>query len=112
MYRSYLGCDEEDLYRYTLGRWLWNEAEQLASRYVKFNMEELARIATRSIGSSSCVEIEKLTEGNFNKAFLMTMDDGRQVVAKVPNPNAGHRHFNTASEVATMDFVYPSRSPR
>jgi hypothetical protein len=33
------------------------------------------------------------------------MDDGRQVVAKIPNPNAGRPHFTTASEVATMDFV-------
>jgi hypothetical protein len=70
-------------------------------------MEELARIAARSVGSGACVEIEKLTEGNFNKAFLMTMDDGREVIAKVPNPNAGYPHFNTASEVATMEFVHP-----
>lgn len=33
------------------------------------------------------------------------MQDGREVVAKVPNPNAGIPHFITASEVATMDFV-------
>lgn len=33
------------------------------------------------------------------------MVDGREVIAKVPNPNAGRPHFNTASEVATMDFV-------
>lgn len=35
----------------------------------------------------------------------MTMDDGKQVVAKVPNPNAGLPHFTIASEVATMEFV-------
>jgi hypothetical protein len=33
------------------------------------------------------------------------MDDGQEVVAKVPNPNAGTPHFTTASEVATMEFV-------
>ncbi|KAJ5896137.1 uncharacterized protein N7473_005536 [Penicillium subrubescens] len=32
------------------------------------------------------------------------MDDGQEVVAKVPNPNAGTPHFTTASEVATMEF--------
>ena len=47
----------------------------------------------------------------FNKAFLMFMDDGREVVAKVPNPNAGIPHFTTASEVATMDFVSLSWTP-
>lgn len=33
------------------------------------------------------------------------MDDGRQVITKVPNPNAGLPFYTTASEVATMDFV-------
>ena len=35
----------------------------------------------------------------------MSMDDGQEAIAKVPNPNAGVAHFTTASEVATMDFV-------
>ena len=46
----------------------------------------------------------------FNKAFLMSMDDGQEVIAKVPNPNAGVAHFTTASEVATMDFVGSPRA--
>ena len=33
------------------------------------------------------------------------MDDGQEVIAKVPNPNSGTPYFTTASEVATMDFV-------
>ncbi|KAK2762249.1 hypothetical protein FQN54_001259 [Arachnomyces sp. PD_36] len=33
------------------------------------------------------------------------MGDGTQVVAKLPNPNAGAAHFTTASEVATMEFM-------
>ncbi|KAL1973381.1 hypothetical protein VTN31DRAFT_6016 [Thermomyces dupontii] len=40
----------------------------------------------------------------FSKAFVNSMDYGREVVAKVPNANAGFPHFTTASEVATMDF--------
>ncbi|KAL3437833.1 phosphotransferase enzyme family protein [Aspergillus tetrazonus] len=35
----------------------------------------------------------------------MSMDDGQEVIAKIPNPNAGVPHFTTASEVATMDFA-------
>lgn len=35
----------------------------------------------------------------------MTMEHGREVVAKVPNPNAGIPHLTTASEVATMNLV-------
>ncbi|KAJ9297731.1 hypothetical protein DTO217A2_8554 [Paecilomyces variotii] len=33
------------------------------------------------------------------------MEDGRQLVVKIPNPNAGPAHYTTASEVATMQFV-------
>ncbi|KAL1856153.1 hypothetical protein Plec18170_004022 [Paecilomyces lecythidis] len=47
----------------------------------------------------------KYREGLYNKAFLITFDDGTEVVAKLPNPNAGPKRFTTASEVATMDYV-------
>ncbi|KAL5395434.1 hypothetical protein PMIN03_013022 [Paraphaeosphaeria minitans] len=33
------------------------------------------------------------------------MIDGRQFIARLPNPNAGRPHYTTASEVATMDYV-------
>ncbi|KAJ9196680.1 hypothetical protein DTO164E3_6210 [Paecilomyces variotii] len=100
--------DDDSFYHYTGGRWLFNEAEQLADRRVKFNMTELVRVATASLGYSlsSCIGVQKLPEGNYNKAFLIKMCDGRQVVAKVPNPNAGLPFYTTASEAATMDFVY------
>jgi hypothetical protein len=68
-------------------------------------MRELAGVAASSISAPCCVIVEKLAEGMFNKVFLMTMDDGREVIAKVPNPNAGPSDLTTASEVATMDYV-------
>lgn len=69
-------------------------------------MNKLARIAASSVKSSRCVAIEKYPEGQHAKAFLMTMEDGKQVVAKVPNPNnAGPSRLTTESEVATMEFV-------
>lgn len=46
-----------------------------------------------------------MADGLYSKALLLTMDDGVQVIGKVPNPNAGIPRFTTASEVATMDFV-------
>lgn len=95
----------DDLFRYTAGRWLWGEEEQLSRRYVKFNVDELVHIAMRSTGSSPCVAIKKLPEGGFNKVLLLTMSDGKDVIARIPNPNAGRPHFTTASEVATMQFV-------
>lgn len=39
------------------------------------------------------------------------MEDGNEVIAKLPNPNAGKPHFTTASEVATMHFVFSPLCP-
>ncbi|PYH83584.1 hypothetical protein BO82DRAFT_373054 [Aspergillus uvarum CBS 121591] len=79
----------------------------MAIRNVNFNMNELAKRAAESVGSTltQCARVEKFPDGMFNKAFLFTMQDGTQVVGKVPNPNAGRAHYTTAREVATMDFV-------
>lgn len=77
----------------------------MSQRYIPFDMNELGRIAAEAVGSESCSKVEKYPDGMFNKTFLFTMNDGTQVVGKVPNPNAGRPHFTTASEVATMDFV-------
>ncbi|KMU77095.1 hypothetical protein CISG_06133 [Coccidioides immitis RMSCC 3703] len=97
--------DLEALHRYTSGRWLWNEHQQLACRYVKFDMSRLLELAVSLIGSKYCVEVVKISEGQYNKVFLLTMNDGREVIVKLPNPNAGRPCFTTASEVATMDFL-------
>ena len=74
-------------------------------REIKFDLNRLASVAVDSVGATQCISIKKYPDGMFNKSFLMTMEDGREVVTKVPNPNAGVPHFTTASEVATMDFV-------
>ena len=77
----------------------------MAERYVRFNVPELMRIAAISVGRDKCVEMVKVAEGGFNKIFLLTMDDGYEVIARIPTPIAGPPHYMTASEVATMDFV-------
>ncbi|KAH1545133.1 hypothetical protein KXX57_004852 [Aspergillus fumigatus] len=75
----------DTLFSYTSGRWLWDEAAQLRKRYQPFNVEEHKQTAARS-------------------AFLLTMDDDVQVIAKIPNPYIPQK-FVTASEVATLDFL-------
>ncbi|KAK1144575.1 hypothetical protein N8T08_005448 [Aspergillus melleus] len=99
-----------DFFRFTRGRFLSDESRQLSQTYVQFEVDELARLAVRaaeiaSKGSRKCVNIEKLPDGMHNKTVRFKMDNGFQVVGKVPNPNAGQAHYTTASEVATMDFV-------
>lgn len=97
--------DYEDFYRYTSGRWLWDEDSQLRERYKRFSVPELKNIAAKSVGAQTCLSISKLAEGGFNKVFRLVMDDGTIVIARIPNPNAGPPFKTTASEVATMDFV-------
>lgn len=94
-----------DLFHYTSGRWLWDEEQQLRDRFSPFNVPELQRVAASSVGANKCIEITKLAEGSFNKTFKLTLDNGMNVIARIPHPIAGPRHYTTASEVATMEFV-------
>ncbi|KAI2711767.1 hypothetical protein CBS147333_1270 [Penicillium roqueforti] len=89
--RSDQSWDKPDFHLYTAGRWLFNETQQLAERRVNFNFDELVRVAMESLdfGPHVCTEVEKLPDGNYSKAFLLTTESGHQLVAKVPNPNAG-----------------------
>jgi hypothetical protein len=51
------------------------------------------------------IKVLKCVEGQCNKALLLTMSTGQEIVAKTPNPNAGPSFYTTASEVATRQFV-------
>lgn len=96
------------MFDYKAHRWLWNETEQLQRRYLRFDIEALIRAGEDAAGpGAKCVEVTKLPEGNFNKTFLLTMRYGQELIARLPNPNAGRPHYTTASEVATMDYVRP-----
>jgi hypothetical protein len=57
----------------------------MALRTVRFDMNELARIAASAIGADRCVHVEKCPEDDFNKTYILRMDDGREVIGKVPN---------------------------
>ncbi|OJJ80889.1 uncharacterized protein ASPGLDRAFT_133742, partial [Aspergillus glaucus CBS 516.65] len=87
-------------------RWTWNEGQQLRSRYVSFDLNALIQVAEEAAGDDAvCVNITKSPEENFNKVFLVTMRDGKEVIVKIPNPNAGLGGYGTASEVVTMKYA-------
>jgi hypothetical protein len=100
-----LDSQYEDFFRYSSGRWIWDEEQQLLDRFRRFNVPELQRIAATSVGARECVSMIKLAEGSFNKVFRLVMNNGKVVIARIPNPNSGPAYYTTASEVATMDFV-------
>lgn len=77
----------------------------MQQRYIRYDVDQLARVAAKAVDSEFCATVEKFPDGMYNKTLLLTMSDGKQAVAKIPNPNAGLPHYTTASEVATLDYV-------
>ncbi|KAJ5735570.1 phosphotransferase enzyme family protein [Penicillium malachiteum] len=87
-------------------RLFFKEEKELERRHVKFNLQELLKIAVNACkGVRSGIKVTKCPEGLHNKAFILTMDNGSEVLAKLPNPNAGPAHFTVASEVATRELL-------
>jgi hypothetical protein len=94
---------EEELFRYTNGRFLASEDFQCRRRYLKFNVRKLCDVAAALNNPSPVVQVVKM-EGGFSKALLLKREDGREYLAKLPCPNAGPCHVTTASEVAVLQF--------
>ncbi|KAI5240526.1 hypothetical protein E4T43_06028 [Aureobasidium subglaciale] len=92
-------------FNFTRGRFLGNEKYELQRRHRKFDVYELMRVAARAVGANYCTSIQKCPDGMYNRILHLSMDNGKQVIAKIPNPNSGPPHFTTASEVATMQFT-------
>ncbi|KAG5294120.1 phosphotransferase enzyme family protein [Histoplasma capsulatum G186AR] len=97
-------ASQKTLFCYTSGRWLYDERRQLSRRYVKFNVEGLCRTASDIVGAP-CTQVTKLPEGLYNKVFSLKTDTGEELLARIPNPNAGSAREVIASEVATLDFL-------
>ncbi|KKZ65758.1 hypothetical protein EMCG_08433 [[Emmonsia] crescens] len=95
----------QELFSYTSGRYLYNEKLRLAERYVPFNIEALKKVTAHSVNREKVIQIKKLAEGGFNRVLLLTMDDGMEVVVKIPYSIAVPKSLATESEVATLDFL-------
>lgn len=93
-----------DPYEYTNGCWLRADAAQRDARRVKFDFPALCQKAISSApGANEILECSKV-EGNFNRAFIIRLDNGTKVVARVPFSVAGPSRLVTNSEVATMAY--------
>lgn len=97
--------DREDFHSYPHGRFVCDVTLNMAKRYVNFDIHELQKVAAQATNPESCVGVEKLPEGWNSKTFLMTTNDGAQVVTMLPNPCGGRPHFSTATEVAIINYV-------
>jgi hypothetical protein len=79
----------------------------LKERYVRFNVEALQRAAEDSIGNThgKVVSMKKLAEGGFNRVLVLELQDGFELIAKIPYHIARPEYFATASEAATLTFL-------
>ncbi|KAF9000330.1 protein kinase subdomain-containing protein PKL CAK Fmp29 [Cyathus striatus] len=105
---SNTGCHCNELFEYTSGRWIINDALRLEERKRVFNVGGLRRLAAESVGRSpdDIIDLKKLAfEGGFNRTFLITMRDSFQIVARIPYLATTPKYFAVASEVATMDLL-------
>ncbi|KAI0330147.1 hypothetical protein GY45DRAFT_1354116 [Cubamyces sp. BRFM 1775] len=85
----------------------YNDALRHKERKVAFYVKALSRLAAGSVGQDpeDVVSFDKLAEGGFNRAFVITLRDGRQVVARVPYPMTVPNYYAVASEVATTEYL-------
>ncbi|KAI3148379.1 hypothetical protein CBS147325_3532 [Penicillium roqueforti] len=65
----------------------------------------LRKICTDTPDTGGCTKVTKCAEGLHNKAFILTMDNGCEVLAKLPNPNTGAARFTITSEIATRKLL-------
>lgn len=94
----------DHLFRYNTGRFIVNEDYELAKRFSPFDLDGLCKIVSSVPSVASPIRRVEKKEGGYNKALLMTAENGRTVIAKVPCRNIVPRQYGTASEVAVLRF--------
>lgn len=97
--------NNEVLFAYSSGRFLYNEETRLRERYVKFNVSALKDVLTTCIGHGGVKHLVKLSEGGFNRVILATMEDGFRAIVKIPFWVSVPKTYATASEVATLSYL-------
>jgi len=96
-----------DPYSYTQGRWLDQDAERRAARELRFDFDALLEAAVKSSEGAreviSCEKKEK-KDGGSNRVFIVQLDNGASVVARLPTRLTGPPGLTVASEVATLRY--------
>ncbi|KAF4566301.1 hypothetical protein EYR36_011718 [Pleurotus pulmonarius] len=110
---SAIKAPQDDLFNYTSGRWIYNDALRHKERKATFDVDGLCRLAAESVNQSltDVVSLSKLAEGGFNRTFVVTLRDSRQVVARVPYPVTAPDYYAVASEAATIEYLRSCEIP-
>ncbi|PWY82158.1 phosphotransferase enzyme family protein [Aspergillus heteromorphus CBS 117.55] len=99
-----------DPHVYSSGRWLYRDKLERDARHVDFSFEALRqKVIELCPGAVAITDCQKL-EGGFNRVFIFTMDNCKQIVARLPFTLAGPARLTTASEVATVKYLQTNTS--
>ncbi|KAJ7097742.1 kinase-like domain-containing protein [Mycena belliarum] len=98
---------ESEIFNYTTGRFLVNDAHHLRQRRRVFDIPGLFKLIAKAMNckTDQITDFRKLGEGGLNRVFLITLDTEFQLIARVPYPRVTPKAYVVASEVATMDFL-------
>lgn len=92
-------------YLYTSGRWLRLDDAHQKSRRINFDFPALLqKVVEASPGATGVLEYEEKLEGGYNRAFVLRLDNGSRVVARIPFHHSGPPRLATNSEVATIAY--------
>lgn len=85
----------------------YNDTRRHLERHLKFNVQELQRVAAESVGCelSDTLDMKKIAEGALNPVFSIILTSGLRIIARIPYLISFPKCFATAGEVATMDFL-------
>jgi hypothetical protein len=77
--------------------WL-NDMSNSMLRHVSIQSKDVSNMGRVS-------KMDLCAEGDFNRVYLLTMDDGFEVIVKIPYSIALPKYYATATEVATLAFL-------
>jgi hypothetical protein len=93
-----------DPYAYTAGRWLNYDKLEREARHITFDFDTLCKVAVQLCPGATTVARYEKHEGSYNRVFVLELDNGKRIVARVPTSVAGPPRLMTNSEVATMTY--------
>ncbi|PYI17003.1 hypothetical protein BO99DRAFT_464480, partial [Aspergillus violaceofuscus CBS 115571] len=100
-----------DPYTYTSGRWLRDDELEYFSYYIAFDFGALCNRVLQLCPAASSIDNCKKLEGgergggDSNRVFVFTMNNSRQIVARLPFALTGLVRLTTSSEVATIRYL-------
>ena len=91
-------------FQFTVDRRLRSDKNQRAAQYFRFDHHALCQEVLRLYSSAKYIASFNKEEGGSNRAFIITHDNRKRIVARLPSRTAGPPELTTNFEVATYRY--------